>query len=430
MEPLPDPLSDVFAALNVRTTALCGFEATGSWKLWFPVRDHIKIGVVLSGSYWLAADGGAPVELRAGDCFLLAARDTFVLATDWAAPAADGEQLFGDPSSATPPRARSVLPSSASPGCRPPATAMIRSRRYRLTGWTGSPSNSGPRRTRKFPRRHEMVRRPAASYRRQGGANGAPGGRRTMQYTQLGATGIFVSRIALGTMTFGGGTTPPGRSWARWTARRPTSSSVWRSTAASTLIDTADFYANGESEEILGRALGSRRRDGVLATKLFARMGPGPNQTGLSRLWVTQALEDSLRRLGTDHIDLYQIHSFDPLTPVEETLGALDDAVRAGKIRYLGASNLAAWQMMKYLGAADLRGLNRFVSQQVYYSLAGRDVEREIMPMAVDQRLGTLVWSPLAGGFLSGKIGRTGTTDETARSTQFSYPPVRNTGCP
>jgi aryl-alcohol dehydrogenase-like predicted oxidoreductase len=190
------------------------------------------------------------------------------------------------------------------------------------------------------------------------------------------------------------------------------------------LIDTADMYAGGECEEILGRVLGSRRRDVVLATKLFVRMGRGPNEVGLSRLWVTQALEDSLRRLCTDHIDLYQIHSFDPLTPVEETLGALDDAVRQGKIRYIGASNLAAWRMMKFLGASDLRGGNKFVSQQVYYSLAGRDIEREILPMAVEQRVATLVWSPLAGGFLSGKFDRNGNSDGKSRRAQANIPPV------
>lgn len=245
-----------------------------------------------------------------------------------------------------------------------------------------------------------------------------------MQYERLGATGAFVSRIALGTMTFGGAGTPPWNVLGALDEKAAGELVGLALDSGVNLIDTADMYAGGESEEILGRVLGARRRDVVLATKLFVRMGHGPNEVGLSRLWVTQALEDSLRRLRTDHIDLYQIHSFDPLTPVEETLGALDDAVRAGKIRYIGASNLAAWQMMKYLGAADLRGLSRFVSQQVYYSLIGRDIERELLPMAVDQGVGTLVWSPLVGGFLSGKVDRHGNTDAASRRAQSANPPV------
>ncbi|MGW7383064.1 aldo/keto reductase [Streptomyces sp. NPDC054794] len=245
-----------------------------------------------------------------------------------------------------------------------------------------------------------------------------------MQYEQLGATGVFVSRIALGTMTFGGAGTLPWSVVGGLDEKAADEIVSQALDAGVNLIDTADMYAAGECEEILGRVLGSRRRDTLLATKLFARMGTGPNEMGLSRLWVTRALEDSLRRLRTDHIDLYQIHSFDPLTPVEETLAALDDAVRQGKIRYIGASNLAAWQMMKFLGASHSRGLERFVSQQVYYSLAGRDIEREILPMATDQKLATLVWSPLAGGFLSGKFDRNGTSDDTARRALADYPPV------
>ncbi|MFE5894808.1 aldo/keto reductase [Streptomyces sp. NPDC056462] len=244
----------------------------------------------------------------------------------------------------------------------------------------------------------------------------------------MGATGIFVSRIALGAMTFGGAQ-PPWSVVGGLDDKAADELVGLALDAGVNLIDTADMYAAGECEEILGRVLGSRRRDVLLATKLFARMGTGPNDLGLSRLWVTRALEDSLRRLRTDHIDLYQIHSFDPLTPVEETLAALDDAVRQGKVRYIGASNLAAWQMMKFLGASQVRGLERFVSQQVYYSLAGRDIEREILPMAVDQKLATLVWSPLAGGFLSGKFDRNGSSDETARRALAEFPPVdRNRG--
>ncbi|MDH2393578.1 MULTISPECIES: aldo/keto reductase [Streptomyces] len=245
-----------------------------------------------------------------------------------------------------------------------------------------------------------------------------------MRYEQLGATGVFVSRIALGAMTFGGAGTPPWSLVGGLDEKAADELVGLALDAGVNLIDTADMYAAGECEEILGRVLRSRRQDVLLATKLFARMGAGPNDIGLSRLWVSRALEDSLRRLRTDHIDLYQIHSFDPLTPVEETLAALDDAVRQGKVRYIGASNLAAWQMMKYLGASQLRGWDRFVSQQVYYSLAGRDIEREILPMAVDQKLATLVWSPLAGGFLSGKFDRDGTADDTARRALADFPPV------
>ncbi|MET8447918.1 aldo/keto reductase [Streptomyces sp. NPDC005209] len=245
-----------------------------------------------------------------------------------------------------------------------------------------------------------------------------------MQYEQLGATGVFVSRIALGAMTFGGAGTPPWSVVGGLDDKAAVELVGLALDAGVNLIDTADMYAAGECEEILGRVLGPRRQGTLLATKLLSRMGAGPNDVGLSRLWVTRALEDSLRRLRTDHIDLYQIHSFDPLTPVEETLAALEDAVRQGKVRYIGASNLAAWQMMKFLGVSQLRGLERFVSQQVYYSLAGRDIEREILPMAADQKLATLVWSPLAGGFLSGKIDRDGSSDDTARRALADFPPV------
>ncbi|MFE5819983.1 aldo/keto reductase [Streptomyces sp. NPDC056479] len=245
----------------------------------------------------------------------------------------------------------------------------------------------------------------------------------------MGATGIFVSRIALGAMTFGGARTPPWSVVGGLDDKAADELVGLALDAGVNLIDTADMYAAGECEEILGRVLGARRRDVLLATKLFARMGTGPNDLGLSRLWVTRALEDSLRRLRTDHIDLYQIHSFDPLTPVEETLAALDDAVRQGKVRYIGASNLAAWQMMKFLGASQVRGLERFASQQVYYSLAGRDIEREILPMAADQDIATLVWSPLAGGFLSGKFDRHSTSDGTARRAAADFPPVDRDRC-
>ncbi|MBC6462231.1 aldo/keto reductase [Actinomadura sp. HBU206391] len=245
-----------------------------------------------------------------------------------------------------------------------------------------------------------------------------------MKYEQLGTTGVFVSRIALGAMTFGGAGIPPWDVVGGLDLRDTDRLIGIALDHGVNLIDTADIYGMGESEELVGKALGSRRRDVLIATKTYARMGGGPNDVGLSRLHIMQSLEDSLRRLGTDHIDLYQIHSFDSLTPFEESLGALDDAVRQGKIRYIGASNLAAWQLMKTLGVSDRRGLARFVSLQSYYSLAGRELEREILPALRDQGLGLLVWSPLAGGLLSGKFDRTGTTDDNARRAKADFPLV------
>jgi len=174
---------------------------------------------------------------------------------------------------------------------------------------------------------------------------------------------------------------------------------------------------------MLGKALGSRRHEVVLATKVRGRTGPGPNQVGLSRLHILQAVEASLKRLDTDYIDLYQIHRFDLLTNIEDTLRTLDDLVRAGKVRYIGCSNLAAWQLMKALAVSREQGLERFKCTQSYYSLAGRDLEREMIPLLKDQGLGLLVWSPLAGGFLSGKFTRDA-GDDTARRAKFDFPPV------
>ena len=189
-------------------------------------------------------------------------------------------------------------------------------------------------------------------------------------------------------------------------------------------FDTANVYGEGESEVQLGKALGSRRKDVVVATKVFSRVGPGPNEVGLSRLHILRQAEESLKRLNTDYIDLYQIHGFDPLTPLEETLRALDDLVRHGKVRYIGCSNLAAWQIMKALGLSAAGHLERFVTVQAYYSIAGRDLEREIVPLALDQKLGILPWSPLAGGFLTGKFTRAGDSDSDARRAKFNFPPV------
>ncbi|MDX6345666.1 MAG: hypothetical protein QOF84_456 [Streptomyces sp.] len=245
-----------------------------------------------------------------------------------------------------------------------------------------------------------------------------------MQYQQLGSTGALVSRICLGAMTFGGAGTPPYDAVGGLGQADTDRILGTALDAGVNFIDTADIYAAGESEELVGRALKGRRRDVVLATKLHGRTGRGPNDVGQSRIHVAQAVEDSLRRLDTDYIDLYQIHNFDPLTPFEETLGALNDAVRQGKVRYIGCSNLAAWQIVKALGVSALRGLEPFVSVQAYYSLAGRDLERELLPMIRDQGLGLLVWSPLAGGFLSGKFTRAGAADTGARRTALDFPPI------
>jgi aryl-alcohol dehydrogenase-like predicted oxidoreductase len=192
-------------------------------------------------------------------------------------------------------------------------------------------------------------------------------------------------------------------------------------------IDTANVYSEGWSEELTGQSiknLGINRDSLVLATKVRGQMGPGPNDSGLTRKHILWQVEASLRRLGTDYIDLYQIHSFDPLTPWQETLWALDDLVKSGKVRYIGASNLAAWQLTKALDFANYTRVAPFVSLQAYYTIAGRDLEREIVPLLLDQKVGLLVWSPLAGGFLSGKFRRDSKPSEGTRRTSFDFPPV------
>ncbi len=191
------------------------------------------------------------------------------------------------------------------------------------------------------------------------------------------------------------------------------------------LIDTADVYSDGLSEEILGQVLHGRRDEVLVATKVRMAMGPGPNDAGLSRHHILSGCEASLRRLGTDHIDLYQVHEWDGETPLEETLEALDLLVQAGKVRYVGASNYAGWQLMKALGTAERTGLPRFASEQIYYSLQARDAEYELIPAAVDQGLGVLVWSPLAGGLLSGKYRRDQRPSAGSRQlTDWNEPPV------
>jgi len=189
-------------------------------------------------------------------------------------------------------------------------------------------------------------------------------------------------------------------------------------------FDTANVYSEGESEKMLGKALGDRRQDVVVATKVRGRMGPGANDIGLSRGHIMQSMEDSLKRLDTDYIDLYQIHGFDPLTPFEETMRALDDLVKSGKVRYIGCSNLAAWQLMKSLWISDTNNLHRFETLQAYYTIAGRDLERELVPLMEDQNMGLMVWSPLAGGLLSGKFYRDGEGPKDARRADFDFPPV------
>ena len=243
-----------------------------------------------------------------------------------------------------------------------------------------------------------------------------------MKFRRLARTGIYVSELCLGAMTFGG----TGLFKAIGTLGQTEANAlVHRSLDAGiNFFDTANVYSTGTSEEMLGKALGARRRDSIVATKVRGRMGDGPNEIGLSRVHIMQQCDDSLRRLGTDYIDLYQIHGHDPVTDIEETLDALDALVRAGKVRYIGCSNLAAWQLMKALGISRQRGLAEFISTQSYYSIAGRELEREIIPLVEDQQIAVLPWSPLAGGFLSGKFTRDAESDPNARRVVFDFPPV------
>jgi aryl-alcohol dehydrogenase-like predicted oxidoreductase len=247
-----------------------------------------------------------------------------------------------------------------------------------------------------------------------------------MRMRKFGNTGLAVSELCLGAMTFGGS----GGIWAQIASLGQAKADELVKTAVDggvNFFDTANVYSGGRSEEILGqslRNLGIPRDQYVLATKVLGRAGPGVNQLGLSRYHIMAALDASLKRLQMEHVDLYQIHGTDPLTPIEETLNALDDCVRAGKVRYLGVSNHAAWHIAKSLGISERKGLARFESIQAYYSIAGRELEREILPLANDQRLAILPWSPLAGGLLSGKFTRDAQGPEGARRTTFDFPPV------
>jgi aryl-alcohol dehydrogenase-like predicted oxidoreductase len=248
-----------------------------------------------------------------------------------------------------------------------------------------------------------------------------------MRYLPLGRTGLFVSELCLGTMTFGGsGETM----WAKIGELRQSDAERLVGQAIDAginFIDTANVYAGGVSEQITGQALKNLkvpRENVVVATKVFGEVGPGPNARGLSRGHIMDALKASLQRLQLEHVDLYQVHAFDPATPIEETVRALDQLVRDGHVRYVGVSNWAAWQIVKALGIAERHGLARFESLQAYYTIAGRDLEREIVPMLRSEGLGLMVWSPLAGGLLSGKYSREGQAEAGSRRVAFDFPPV------
>ncbi|KAF0675959.1 aldo/keto reductase [Profundibacterium mesophilum] len=243
-----------------------------------------------------------------------------------------------------------------------------------------------------------------------------------MKYRQLGQSGLYVSELTLGTMTFdneGGSYAGIMGATGQELATRMVDLSI---EAGINIFDTANVYSSGVSEEMLGRALGARRKDMLIATKLASTLSTGPNDLGSSRLAIMREVEASLKRLGTDYIDLYQVHTFDYTTPLEETLRALDDLVRQGKVRYIGLSNFAGWQIAKADGLARQLGCERFVSAQSYYSLVGRELEREILPAVRDLGLGTFIYSPLASGFLSGKYARDG--EAAGRRSGFDFPPV------
>ena len=246
-----------------------------------------------------------------------------------------------------------------------------------------------------------------------------------MKYNLLGNTGLKVSELCLGTMTFGG----KGRFEAIGSLGQDDVDKLVKHSidAGINFIDTANIYSEGWSEELTGqsiRNLGLNRDELVIATKVRGKMGEGPNDSGLTRKHILQQVDASLKRLQLDYIDLYQIHSFDPLTPWQETLWTLDDLVKDGKVRYIGASNLAAWQLMKALDFSEYGKVSKFVSLQAYYTIAGRDLERELIPLLTDQNVGLMVWSPLAGGLLSGKYSRDEENKEGGRRASFDFPPV------
>jgi aryl-alcohol dehydrogenase-like predicted oxidoreductase len=236
-----------------------------------------------------------------------------------------------------------------------------------------------------------------------------------MKMRFLGKTGIKVSELCFGTMTFGGS-----GYWSIVGQVKQSEADVLVGMALEggvNFFDTADVYSQGQAEEIFGKALGLRRKDIILATKVRGRTGKGPNDVGLSRHHILEGCNASLKRLGTDYIDLYQVHSFDPYTDLEETLRALDDLVRQGKVRYVGCSNYTGWQLMKALAISERHGWEKFVTLQAFYSLVVRDLENELVPLCLDQGLGILPWSPLGGGFLSGKYRRGKPRPKGARRT-------------
>lgn len=250
-----------------------------------------------------------------------------------------------------------------------------------------------------------------------------------MRYNKFGSTGLVVSELCLGAMTFGK------REGSRFGPvhgldQDATTALVKQAVDAGiNFIDTANVYTEGQSEELTGgaiRALGLRRSDVVIATKAMGAMGPGPNDAGISRYHLLGQIDASLKRLGLDHVDLYQIHGWDPSTPIEESLRALEDIVRSGRARYIGVSNWAAWQIVKALGISARLGLSSFASLQAFYAVAGRDIEREIVPMLKSEGLGLMVWSPLAGGLLSGKYtrGADGKNEGEGRRATFDFPPL------
>jgi aryl-alcohol dehydrogenase-like predicted oxidoreductase len=247
-----------------------------------------------------------------------------------------------------------------------------------------------------------------------------------MKYATLGNTGLLVSKLCFGTMTFGDG---KGMFKAIGAVGQVGADELVKTSIESGInfFDTADVYAQGESEKILGQSLKNldiARHQVVIATKVYGRVGPGRNDVGASRGHIMDGVEASLRRLQTDHIDLYQIHGNDSVTPVEETLRALDTLVQQGKVRYIGCSNWQAWKIAKALGICEFKNLARFDTLQAYYSIAGRDLEREIIPLLESERVGLLVWSPLAGGLLSGKYSRSNLKPADSRRSAFDFPIV------
>jgi aryl-alcohol dehydrogenase-like predicted oxidoreductase len=246
-----------------------------------------------------------------------------------------------------------------------------------------------------------------------------------MEQRLLGGSGFKVPVLSLGTGTFGGGT-DFFRAWGSTDAQGATRLIDICLDAGLNMFDSADIYSKGLAEEVLGKAIAGRRDKVIISTKATFDFGPGPNDVGSSRYHLMRAVEGSLRRLGTDYIDLFQLHGFDALTPIEETLHALDDLVRAGKIRYIGCSNFSGWHLMKSLAISEKYGLARHVAHQAYYSLIGREYEWELMPLALDQKIGTVVWSPLGWGRLTGKIGRGKLLPKESRlhETAADGPPV------